>query len=453
MITIPKLTEEDLRFMEGKNVFLYSYRFPPYVLYDVLKYFDIEVVGYSIASLNHQPNIRICSKNKMKRLNYIKPQDAIEFLNNQNITLVQLFGGNKEHFDYLNKELALLDCEISSLTSGEIVNSFQHLLTIKDLQNPFKYYKMRSMNCYHMASSKFYASSHKDKKSRDALRLKEFMRTHSENAIVICSPLKTADHTIINTFNLLIEDVNCINKNVFPLDYVNVWHAPNRINRMQAEKSFAPFKLIVGIREPISQNLSLVFHSLGVNANLTNLFYRELFESNPRPNRNALINKYATLFQNGIDVQAYWDIYTGFYTNTKQRGYAPCRFGLIQDFIPEFTKHVLDIREYPFDQEKGYTIIKDGNTEVFVYQLEKLNNLVPELSDWVGVPFDKLENGNQASDKWIAESYKQAQKEIEITQEYFDKCFNEPYVKHCYSEADIEKFKARWRPHIKKGAQ
>lgn len=103
---------------------------------------------------------------------------------------------------------------------------------------------------------------------------------------------------------------------------------------------------------------------------------------------------------------------------------------------------------YPFDKEKGYTIIKEGNIEVFVYQLEKLNDVFLELSDWVGVPFEKMVNANKAEDKWVGESYKQACKEIEITQEYFDRCYNEPYVKHFYSDEDIEKFKERWRSHI-----
>ncbi len=110
----------------------------------------------------------------------------------------------------------------------------------------------------------------------------------------------------------------------------------------------------------------------------------------------------------------------------------------------------MDITKYPFDQDKGFTVIKKDNVEVFVYQLEKLNDLIPELSSWLNVPFDKFINGNMATEKWSGDSYKRAQKEIEITQEYFDKCFDESYVKHCYSKADIEKFKARWRPHIKK---
>ncbi len=65
------------------------------------------------------------------------------------------------------------------------------------------------------------------------------------------------------------------------------------------------------------------------------------------------------------------------------------------------------------------------------------------------MPFESLLNDNVGEDKWYGDSYKQAKKELIISQEYFDAAFNEPYVKHFYSEADIEKFKAQWRPHIR----
>lgn len=77
-----------------------------------------------------------------------------------------------------------------------------------------------------------------------------------------------------------------------------------------------------------------------------------------------------------------------------------------------------------------------------------MNDIAKEISEFVGGDFVKWEMANVAADKWVADSYKQAQKEIKFSQEYFDKCFDEPYVKHFYSDEDIEKFKTRWRTHI-----
>ncbi len=45
-------------------------------------------------------------------------------------------------------------------------------------------------------------------------------------------------------------------------------------------------------------------------------------------------------------------------------------------------------------------------------------------------------------------SGKKGQQELKFSQEFFDACYNDPYVQHCYSTADIEKFKDRWRKNI-----
>lgn len=59
-----------------------------------------------------------------------------------------------------------------------------------------------------------------------------------------------------------------------------------------------------------------------------------------------------------------------------------------------------------------------------------MNTLVQELSDFAGIEIDKSVIDLQGVDNWCGESYKQAQKEIKISQKYFDKYFSEPYVYH-----------------------
>lgn len=39
--------------------------------------------------------------------------------------------------------------------------------------------------------------------------------------------------------------------------------------------------------------------------------------------------------------------------------------------------------------------------------------------------------------------------QIAITQESYDYCYEDLYVKHFYSDEDIEKFKEKWKAHIK----
>ncbi|ONI44109.1 hypothetical protein AN641_08345 [Candidatus Epulonipiscioides gigas] len=245
----------------------------------------------------------------------------------------------------------------------------------------------------------------------------------NEHPLIICMPPKTADITLKNTFN----------KN--NIKFNGHYHKPQIFDKNLYSKICKKIRFIIGLREPINQNLSLLYEQLGNIGYLSPKLWLDI-----------------KILQPDGDVQLLFDQLLSAYINIKNEPTFNIKNFLslfIQNFIPEYCKYIADIMKEPFDKEKGYTIIQDGNVEVFVYQLEKLNDNVQALSEWVGVPFDTLVNGNVAADKWIADSYKQAQKEIKISQEFFDKCFNEPYVKHFYSDEDIEKFKERWRPHIR----
>lgn len=244
------------------------------------------------------------------------------------------------------------------------------------------------------------------------------------NSIIISMPPKTGDYTLFNTFN----------KNY--INYYFVRHLSHIFAEKVNLKKYAHIKFILGLREPIGQNLSITYQIITHASERLGFLAMKILQIS---------------FKNKIDIQKIFDNLLALYNypNMLNIDFNRILPTTIQKHIPIFCECVVDIMKYPFDKEKGYTIIREGNIEVFVYQLEKLNNLIPELSSWVGIPFDKLENSNMAADKWIADSYKQAQKELVISQEYFDACFNEPYVKHCYSDADIEKFKNRWRSHIR----
>lgn len=118
----------------------------------------------------------------------------------------------------------------------------------------------------------------------------------------------------------------------------------------------------------------------------------------------------------------------------------------MNSFFDAFNQNIFNLYEHSFDKEKGYSIMKKGNVEVFVYQLEKLNTIAKEMSDWIDqTPFENWTIKNDASSKWISEYYKQVKKEVKIPNRLFDICYDAPWVKHFYSESDIEKFKYSWR--------
>lgn len=245
----------------------------------------------------------------------------------------------------------------------------------------------------------------------------------SEQLLLICMPMKTGDNTLMSTFS---------DKKI---QWLVMDHSPENFDKALLNSLSGTVKVITALREPISQNLSIVYQGLsGFGRNLTGF-------GSTAGAKSIYTSFSKNFFENGGDAQTVfthnWDS-----DNSKKTG--------ISDFLDNFKEKLIDLSKYPFDHEKGYSIIKEGNIEVFVYQLERLNDIASEMSDWVGeTPFDTWIMGNEANSKWIANSYKQAQKEITFSLEYFECCYNDPWVQHFYSQEDIEKFKERWKSHIK----
>ncbi len=261
---------------------------------------------------------------------------------------------------------------------------------------------------------------------------------YMKDIIILYLPAKTADFTLNNIFS--INDIPAL----------NMWAQPKSMDIEYFKTLYSPVKIITAVREPIGQNISLVY-SLTTRMDEFDVMQQFMLNFDAKYKTHEGLIK--LFFKDGGNVQELFDAYL----NSKNYPKADNPINVdsfshswhIQHCMNRFRKEVIDIYAHPFDKEKGYAIMRENNVEVFVYQLEKLNNIIPELSDWVGVPFDKLESANVGADKWTGESYKQAQRELTFSQEYFDACYNEPYVKHFYSDEDIEKFKARWRPHIR----
>lgn len=258
-----------------------------------------------------------------------------------------------------------------------------------------------------------------------------------DDLLFICSCPKTGDVTLSITF---------IKNNI---KYNNIWHDPEIFRLYDINNLNKKIKIVTGIREPIIVEISALYHVCSkINDKLFDKFIL-----------NGINKKdyLETLFLDGCNVQHIYDEYyipmkynQYMASSSDKHDYMKEKNSLMQTFIYRLKENIgIDITEQPFDKEKGYSIIKKDNVEVFVYQLEKMNDCVKELAEFVGGNFTKLEIGNVAADKWIADSYKQAQKEIKIPKENLEKWLSEPFIQHFYSEEDIQKFKLRWRHLLK----
>lgn len=106
----------------------------------------------------------------------------------------------------------------------------------------------------------------------------------------------------------------------------------------------------------------------------------------------------------------------------------------------------IDVFQYPFDQKKGYTIIKKDNIELFLFKVEKMEAVLDKISEFAGT--DKLPNinANAAKQKWYRLAYAQLRKELQLPAEYVNHYY-ERNVKmdYFYSQEEKAGFLNQWR--------
>lgn len=109
----------------------------------------------------------------------------------------------------------------------------------------------------------------------------------------------------------------------------------------------------------------------------------------------------------------------------------------------------IDIYQYPFDKDKGYAWIKEGNIEILVLTLEKLNENVGVLGEFVGKPSIKLRNSNIGDEKQYKYIYEGLKKDIRIPAGVMESQYkNNSQMDHFYTEEEKERFLQKWRRYV-----
>ena len=263
------------------------------------------------------------------------------------------------------------------------------------------------------------------------LKFSDWIKNKESNMLLLCIPPRCGDHSLMK----LLNELN--------IDCYNVWNQPrmfdvDNINALSGKNE--PVKLITAVREPIIQNISVCFLALSSGAvysptcifdeawieggDVEQVFYRWLNEE-----------KYICIDGQKEEISSE----TAFYAESGREKYLFPE--MIQNFWKQFNDrmHLFDV---PFDVNAGYQIMKVGNFDIFIYQIEKINSINKPLADWLGVKEKILIPREHAGDqKWYADIYEYAKNNIKLRKEYFDKCYSEEYVKHFYSEEMIKVFK------------
>jgi hypothetical protein len=180
-------------------------------------------------------------------------------------------------------------------------------------------------------------------------------------------------------------------------------------------------RIITLVRDPISRELSHFFHNIG------NIYY---------PSMNIPIGN---SFMSAI-IEHLKSLESAFIRNKN-----------MFSWFDRELKSVfgIDIYAHPFDREKGYTIIKQGNVEVLAMKLEKLNSLESVIGDFIDAPEFKLVNANDGDNKSYKYLYKNVKDTIKIPREIFDMYYkNNPKMNHFYTEEEKAAFLKKWEKNI-----
>lgn len=204
----------------------------------------------------------------------------------------------------------------------------------------------------------------------------------------------------------------------------------------QTLKSFNhnEIKIISGVRQPIERIISKKWQGM---------LYKNIYDNSCTP--SLLDECYEKFIDNLLEYKINNGILNGDKYNSRDFPY--------RDAYNWFNDHIkkafdIDIFKYPFDKNKGYSIIKKNNISIFVYRLDKFSNLEKEIAVFSGEKDFKLKNSNIASEKRYAFAYRQYLEQVKVKKDFFDTLVNSKGMTHFYTEEECEEYKNKWKDKL-----
>lgn len=232
-----------------------------------------------------------------------------------------------------------------------------------------------------------------------------------ENAILIYQPGKVASSTIFKTLNT--KGIKSTHFHTFKCEK-ELLQGSIRCGKK--------IKIITGVREPISRDISAYFQIMS----------------------RWLLACKKDILKKGI--------YEAFHELYEKSGYIQ---GIVLSgnefdwFDRELKANFgIDIYNYPFDKEKGYSVISTDKIDVFLYKCEKLNCLENALKDFLRTDNFNLVIANDAHEKKYKYMYDEFKSNVSIDEEYVMKYYNSEKVRHFYSVEELDGMKKKWLKEI-----
>lgn len=253
-----------------------------------------------------------------------------------------------------------------------------------------------------------------------------------KNPVVVYQPGKVASSTLTNSVTACGLEAIQTHALAFRNEFMD-----KEMENLYQEFKYAmseaqSVKVISAVREPIMRDISHIFEHI-------NLPFVELYEDF---DNDLLQSVQECIEKNIVKRIENWEGMSPTLIHHLLR----INGGLFQWFERELKEvYGINILDYPFERGKGYTIIKKGNVELFVFKMEKLNQLEEVLGKFLGVDNFHIISTNLSANKDYRYAYKQVLDTIKLPESYIDMYYkNNIYMDYFYTEEEKEKFLKKW---------
>lgn len=248
--------------------------------------------------------------------------------------------------------------------------------------------------------------------------------------IWIWQPGKVASKTLLESLsNVNISAIHTHSLNypthVFGTFLHDLWSS-------KIEKNFSKnIKIITGVREPLARDYSAFWQAFDYE----------------RLHLMPILNKdFQKLYESFIDL-----ILSG-YEHTCELLQESNEW-VWNDEFEWFNREIkkcfgIDVYRYPFDKEQGYGIIENNNIQIFIYKTEKLDDLSPMLSEFLGKKI-QIKNTHQTYNKQYYLINKDFRKKLKLPRKYVEHYYkSNPYLDHFYTKLEQKKYLSQWEKCI-----
>lgn len=105
----------------------------------------------------------------------------------------------------------------------------------------------------------------------------------------------------------------------------------------------------------------------------------------------------------------------------------------------------VDVFSYPFDKEKGFTIIRKNTVEILLIKTEKISQMTEVLRNFTDNQKLQLRNTNVGKEKEYVHIYEEVKRKVKFPKTYVEHYYkNNPYMDHFYSKEEQKIFYNKW---------